>query len=163
MSDRIAVMSEGRILQIGSPDDIYERPRNRFVADFIGQTNFLTGNVTGVESGIVTVDIAGIGLARGTAPAGSNPSGSVTLAVRPERLHLQTDLDGEIPAGWNRLSGTVTDVIYLGTHTQLVVSLPGEQSLIVHRQNQSGIGARGGLGDTVTVQFDPASATVLNA
>src|SRR5688500_5497141 len=80
MSDRIAVMNEGRILQLGTPGEIYERPRNRFVADFIGQTNFLTGNVTGVESGILTVDIAGIGLARGTAPAGSNPSGSVTLA-----------------------------------------------------------------------------------
>jgi spermidine/putrescine transport system ATP-binding protein len=64
MSDRIAVMNEGRILQLGTPGEIYEQPRNRFVADFIGQTNFLDVDVVGVDGDVVAVDLPGSGRLR---------------------------------------------------------------------------------------------------
>src|SRR6185436_1185361 len=75
MSDRIAVMSEGRILQLGTPDEIYERPRSRFVADFIGQTNFLEVDVTGVDGQLVGVNLAGSGPLRARAPEGAAAAG----------------------------------------------------------------------------------------
>ena len=162
MSDRIAVMSEGRILQVGSPDEIYERPRSRFVADFIGQTNFLTGSIVVVDGGLATIDVPGAGHVRGCVPEGMHPVGSVTMAVRPERVFLEADLDGNVPAGWNRIRGVVADLIYLGTHTQYVFAVGGDQSLVVHRQNKSAAAPGSGRGETATVVFDPVSASVLN-
>jgi spermidine/putrescine transport system ATP-binding protein len=161
MSDRIAVMSDGRILQVGTPDEIYERPRNRFVADFIGQTNFLEGSLVVIDGGLATIDMEGAGHVRGCLPDGMHPSGAVTMAVRPERAFLANDVDGGAPANWNHLSGTVAEVIYLGTHTQYAVQLPGEQTLVVHRQNRTAIGAGLDRGDAATVVFDPMSTTVL--
>jgi spermidine/putrescine transport system ATP-binding protein len=86
MSDRIAVMNDGRILQLGSPGEIYERPRTRFVADFIGQTNFLGVDVVGADGTMVEVDLPGSGPLRARMPDGIQPEGRMTLAVRPERF-----------------------------------------------------------------------------
>ncbi|MFO6190593.1 ABC transporter ATP-binding protein, partial [Pseudomonas aeruginosa] len=82
MSDRIAVMSKGKVLQVGTPSDIYEAPLNRAVADFIGETNFLEGQA----------DADGVRLADGQRLAATTPgSGAVTLAIRPERTELAAD------------------------------------------------------------------------
>ena len=162
MSDRIAVMNEGRILQLGTPTEIYERPCNRFVADFIGQTNFLEGTLQRIDGGVAEVEIPGSGVVRGRVASGEPPSGMVTLAVRPERLSLASELPaGIVPAGWNALSGSVADVIYLGTHTQVVVALPGGGTVIVHRQNRTGGDGGPQPGENAAVAFDPASATIL--
>ena len=88
MSDRIAVMNEGRILQLGTPGEIYERPRTRFVADFIGQTNFLEVDVTGWDGTAVDVELPGSGPLRARMPDGIQPQGRMTLAVRPEKISL---------------------------------------------------------------------------
>jgi spermidine/putrescine transport system ATP-binding protein len=162
MSDRIAVMSEGRILQLGTPTEIYERPRNRFVADFIGQTNFLEGALVRIDGEFAEVELPGAGVVRGRVPPDERPAGTVVVAVRPERVALDADLPTEtIPAGWNRLAGTVADVIYLGTHTQIVVALPGGGVVTVLRQNRS-VADRGPRpGEQAVVTFDPASATIL--
>ncbi len=161
MSDRIAVMSEGRILQIGAPDDIYERPRSRFVADFIGQTNFLTGHLTTVADGFGTVAIDG-GIVRAQMPDGESLAGEVTVAVRPEKISLRQDLPGGgLPSGWNALTGVVSDVIYLGTHTQYVVRLPDGQTAVVHRQNRVAEAPLERIGDTAQIAFDPRNAAIL--
>jgi spermidine/putrescine transport system ATP-binding protein len=161
MSDRIAVMSEGRILQIGTPDEIYERPCNRFVADFIGQTNFLNGSVVAVDGGIAIVDLGGAGHVRGSIPAGVHPAGAAVVAVRPERVALAADAESATTAGWNRLSGTVESVLYLGTHSQITVALPDGQSLCVHRQNTDAMAGGPTPGEPSTILFTPASATIL--
>ncbi|MEA2523247.1 MAG: spermidine/putrescine transport system ATP-binding protein [Thermomicrobiales bacterium] len=162
MSDRIAVMSEGRILQLGTPNEIYERPRNRFVADFIGQTNFLDGTLVRVDGEIAEVELAGSGVVRGRVPSGETPIGTVTVAVRPERVSLGSDFEtGVIPRAWNSLSGTVADVIYLGTHRQVVVALPGGGAVTVHRQNRTGGDGGPQPGENAVVVFDPAGATIL--
>ena len=160
MSDRIAVMSEGRILQLGPPDEIYERPRSRFVADFIGQTNFLEGRLAGVVDGLAEVEIAGSGVVRAMKPEHPRePGEAVTIAVRPERMEV---LDSPAAANLNQLEGVVREVIYLGTHRQILVELPAGDSIVVHRQNASATASGGPFpGDTVSVGFAPLATAVL--
>jgi spermidine/putrescine transport system ATP-binding protein len=163
MSDRIAVMNQGRILQLGTPDEIYECPRNRFVADFIGQTNFLDGRLIRIDGETAEVEVSGFDVVRGRVPDGESPSGMVTVAVRPERLSLARDLPAGVPPSWNSLTGTVADLIYLGTHTQFVVALPNGATVVVHRQNRDAGAGGARPGENVVVTFDPASATILSA
>jgi spermidine/putrescine transport system ATP-binding protein len=161
MSDRIAVMNEGRILQLGTPAEIYERPRSRFVADFIGQTNFLDVDVDSGDGKLVAATLPGSGSLRARAADGMPIAGRMTLAIRPEKISLLADLPGEIP-GWNRLDGTLAEIVYVGTHTQYLLRLPGGQGLTVYRQNRL-VGEREQTtGETVTVVFNPQSASLLS-
>ena len=162
MSDRIAVMNEGRVLQLGTPEEIYERPRNRFVADFIGQTNFLDVSLLRVQGDEAEVELPGSGVLRAHMPVGTRPAARTTLAVRPEKVALAADVSPDLAAGWNVLDGMVADIVYLGTHTQYVVRLPGGPTVVVHRQNRFLGEAEPRLGDPVRVVFDPASATLLS-
>ncbi|MCC6791350.1 MAG: ABC transporter ATP-binding protein [Thermomicrobiales bacterium] len=160
VSDRIAVMNAGKILQIGTPAEIYERPRDRFVADFVGQTNFLEGSIAGVDHGLATVEIEGLGTIRARMSDASPVNGPVTVAVRPERVFLTTDAPGAGDA-WNRVGGSVEQETYLGTHSQLMLRLPGGQMVVVYRQNRSLGEAGARVGEVVTAVFDPESATIL--
>jgi len=108
MSDRIAVMDEGRLLQVGTAEDLYERPANRFVADFIGHTNLIDATV---------VDSSTIALANGTRVAGTTSEAAgtaVALSLRPESMQIGRSTDAVPGDGATRLSGTVTEVTYLG-------------------------------------------------
>jgi spermidine/putrescine transport system ATP-binding protein len=108
MSDRIGVMSEGRLLQVGRSEEIYEHPTSRFVADFIGDINFLDVTMNGSQVARLANGVE-IGV-----PAGSTVvEGQVTVALRPERLALY-DLDEEIPAGHNRVRVRVKRRMYYG-------------------------------------------------
>ncbi|MCB8944656.1 MAG: hypothetical protein H6658_12980 [Ardenticatenaceae bacterium] len=108
MSNRIAVMNEGVVQQVGTPREIYEHPNNRFVADFIGETNFLPGSVAVVDN-FVTVRVNGV-QALGTADGRSlTPDQPVTLAIRPEKINLYPHgridiLQTEIGLGGEELS-----------------------------------------------------------
>lgn len=125
MSDRIAVMSAGRVQQIGTPREIYEAPVNRFVAEFIGQTNLLEVEVLGTEAGQTRVVLPGgqqILCAGAVAETGRRH-----LSIRPERLTL-------VPAG-SGLAATVRQIVYLGTDLQLVVRLDGGAEMQLRLQN----------------------------
>jgi spermidine/putrescine transport system ATP-binding protein len=154
-------MNEGRILQLGTPGEIYERPRSRFVADFIGQTNFLEVDVVGVDGDVVTVDLPGSGRLRARHPAGAAATDRMTLAVRPEKISLIGDLPEGEAAGWDRLSGRLIEIIYVGTFTHYLIALPGAQVLTVHRQNRAVGDAEHAIGETLTVVFNPQSAALL--
>jgi spermidine/putrescine transport system ATP-binding protein len=164
MSDRIAVMSEGRILQVDSPAAMYESPRTRFVADFIGQTNFLDGRLLDRDGGFGTVELPGAASIRVRFPDDAQTNGDVTVAIRPEKIAFLTDLpNGMAPAGWNQLTGVVSEGAYLGAHTQISVRIGDRLTIAVHRQNVSGSANGIALGTTVTIAFAPESATVLLA
>jgi spermidine/putrescine transport system ATP-binding protein len=140
MSDRIAVMSSGKVLQVGSPAEIYERPNCRFVADFIGQSNFLHGQVAAVGSELVSVTVGeeGSGLTvRSPRVDGVQTGSAVTLAVRPEKINLSRIEDAHETGsnGLNRAVGRIKQAIYMGTTTQYLVDLPGAVSITVERQN----------------------------
>src|ERR1700677_2753917 len=91
MSDRIAVMNEGLVAQVGSPEDIYDRPCDRFVASFIGESNFLPGVVRGIEHGLVVAECAG-GTVCGYAATRPIAGAEVTLTTRPERMRFADTL-----------------------------------------------------------------------
>jgi spermidine/putrescine transport system ATP-binding protein len=128
MANRIAVMDGGKVLQVGRPDEIYETPRTRFVADFIGETNFLEGHLTRVDEknnlGFVEVsdDViisASIG-DKGDVLAGQH----VTVAIRPERIAIRA-LDSTEPISDEKVfvRGQVVDSYYIGTDTRYIVRL----------------------------------------
>lgn len=157
MSDRIAVMSKGVALQIGLPEEIYERPADKFVADFIGETNFLDGVVKGQSGSTVEVEIPGTGLAHVESSRTFANGQHVSVAVRPEKLRLNSD----VKEG-NNLRGRVEDVIYIGTDTHYGVRMSGGQKVRVREQNLTQaqkIIAK--LGEEVTVSFTRTAPRLL--
>jgi spermidine/putrescine transport system ATP-binding protein len=134
MSDRIAVMSAGKILQVGAPRAIYDAPAERFVADFIGESNFLEAEVKSVAEGHATVRLPSGVEIPASLPQGFSPSGKVTIVVRPEHAEIvAANADAS-------LGGTVENVVYLGTDTHFHLRLDGGSPFIVRSQNSRGGG-----------------------
>src|SRR3712207_3119516 len=115
MADTVAVMNAGRIEQLGPPTEMYELPANRFVANFLGQSNLIAAEVTGRSNGDVLLDAHG---ARFAAPEHrARPAqGPVWLGVRPEKLRL-IPAEAAVPDGHNSVRGVVTDACYAGVST----------------------------------------------
>ncbi|MBX3015370.1 MAG: ABC transporter ATP-binding protein [Caldilineaceae bacterium] len=159
MSDRIAVMSQGITLQVGNANEIYERPNCKFVADFIGETNFLTGKVQSYADQRATVALpAGLTVQAEAAQAVAVGS-EVFVAVRPEKMHLRQQDGYE-----NHFTGRVTNVVYIGTDTQYAIRLPGDQTVRIREQNSTpGSQPIVGEGAEVTVSFSAQAARVLTA
>jgi len=136
MSDRLVVMNAGRIEQFGSPRELYEHPATRFVANFIGTSNILTGRL---ERKGDTWALGGLGPDERVliADAGDAQSGQeVELAVRPEKMILRSEQDPP-PSGQCALRARVTEVVYLGTSTQYRTVTDAGQAVAVYRQNAS--------------------------
>jgi spermidine/putrescine transport system ATP-binding protein len=151
MSDRIAVMSQGRIQQLGSPSDIYERPVNRFVADFIGDTNFITATAAGSTDGYVVCRVAD-GIELLAAPVNGVAAGAtVTLAVRPEKIKLRAGGD----------AGVVTQAVYVGTDTNYDVTIGDKTRLNVRAQNAVDGRPHFSVGERVGVDVPPGAARML--
>ena len=157
MSDRIVVMDAGRIVQAGSPTDLYDRPETPYVANFLGTSNMVAGVVTGMSDGTLQVSCgtADIRVAlQGAAPA---VGARVTLSIRPEKVALG---DGRaIPAGFNSLSGQLRDVFFHGDSVRIAIDIGAERLLIVHRQLETGLHQMPlpPVGGMVSLGFDPAS------
>ena len=153
MSDRIAVMRDGRIDQLGAPEELYERPRTTFVAGFLGISNLLDGEVVG-HSG----DLLDVRLADGTvvqAPASDVTGTAVRVGVRPEKLRVLALDEGESapePAT-NRLDGVVIDASYVGVSTQYLVETADNHRLTVYAQNLETSGAGEILADGAQVRL----------
>ena len=159
MSDRIAVMHDGLVKQVGSSREIYEQPANHFVADFIGETNFIEGKV--VESAeFTTLTANGVSFTGRSNHKLSNGT-AAALAIRPEKIWL---LPKNKTKSNERVSidGTVADVIYIGTDNRYQVELATGGKIFVRVQN---LGFEQGLmfqrGDEVSVQFSAENAQVL--
>ena len=147
MSDRIAIMNDGRFEQVGSPEGLYRAPANRFVADFIGETCFFGAVVEGTE-GELTVARAGGGTIRYPTGEPAETGREVELMVRPEAVRIA---DPEACAD-NRLAGVVTEAIYLGELTRCHVRLGDGQTLVMKQQNMDGV-PQIRSGDRVTVSW----------
>jgi iron(III) transport system ATP-binding protein len=115
MADNMAVLRAGKVVQIGPPRSLYERPNSRFVADFLGETNFLPAVITGTRNGMVLLDTPA-GPLTSTSADGSLPeAGNVTISIRPEAIRLGDSSDSP---GANRLTGTRRRTMYLGETAQ---------------------------------------------
>lgn len=146
LSDRVAVMNQGRLQQVGSPAAIYSDPVNAFVATFIGQTNLLDAVVTTGGIGLLGKDIPGV-----TLPAGLQPGDSVRVSIRPESWRL---------AGPEGIPGRVVEHVFMGAHTllhvmveeiRIMVQVPTEMTRALHQAE----------GMAVHLHFNPAEAKVL--
>ena len=157
LSDRIAVMNDGKVLQVGTPSEIYDSPQSRFVADFIGTSNFLEGTLISQNEVVLTTEPPTQIVCT---PTGDIPMDTpVTVAVRPERI----DLTAAAPSGtMNLLHGTIQDESYLGTTLQYTVQTDYPTPFIVHWQNTGGRNThRFQRGDTVYLQWLPENAIIL--
>jgi len=158
MSDRIAVMSEGLIQQIGSPLEIYERPTNRFVADFIGDTNFLTTSIQAISGDIANCQIAE-GIYCQTPVVGQHKTGDqVTLVLRPEKIEINST---ENALSENTVAAEVMQSTYLGTDTTYHVRLSDRITLVVRDQNLASGSGRFSTGDQVVVELPEGSTRML--
>jgi len=135
MSDRIAVMSNGVIEQVDTPETVYERPSTTFVAGFIGVSNLMPGQVTQANSGRGTIRLD-TGLEVETAIDGVAPGERCHAVVRPEKLEIQHASE-PTRDGLPSVEGVVESSVYLGTSTQIVVRIPGEVSMTVLVPNAS--------------------------
>jgi putative spermidine/putrescine transport system ATP-binding protein len=154
LSDEIAVMRNGKIEQIASPTKIYEQPISRFVANFIGVSNFFRGVVTRrVDGGFVVTSGDGVTLTLSGMPP-SDPS--VTVAVRPEAIQIGR-ADGDGDAAPNRIVTVIEQIVYRGINTQFHLRRPGGEPLIAVRQNDAGGDVAIGLtpGATVVASWAP--------
>jgi spermidine/putrescine transport system ATP-binding protein len=153
MSDRIAVMEDGRILQIGSPTEIYEHPQRRFVADFIGETNFLTATLIGRTNGHTRFRLDSGEELLATGDGGHREGSQVTLAVRPERARLAENAKG--------FSGEVETLVYFGTDTICHLKLADGANFKLRLQNREGGSAPCRIGDRLGIDVAPQAIQVL--
>ena len=155
MSNRIAVMSKGHILQIGSPRDIYDRPAERFVANFIGDTNFLEGKVKSFAKGKARIALAAGGEVDAGISEGVEPKGNVTIVVRPEHAAILAK------PGKDALKGTLETIVYFGTDTHFHVKLASGPHFIIRQQNRHGAEDEFKAGMPVGVEIGANAAQVL--
>ncbi len=114
IADRIAVLRAGRVMQVGTPSDMYHRPNSSFVADFIGSTNLFRGAIVGREGDAVVVQTA-VGPIRGRANGATGDGAAAVVSVRPEQMRWARSGDaGEPPAGVTRLTGRTLETTFLG-------------------------------------------------
>ncbi|MBR8744329.1 ABC transporter ATP-binding protein [Nocardiopsis sp. MG754419] len=166
MSDRVAVMNNGLVEQLGTPAEIYERPATRFVADFIGTSNLLTGTVAGSDTaGRHRIDLESGATALSTAlPPGVATGSTVHLTVRPEKVRMGTEppTAADAPDGPAcSLRGTVTETVYMGASTHYQVALDGGVEISVFRQNSSDSTLVAERGAPVWVWWDPRHSYAL--
>ena len=156
MSDRVAVMNAGRILQIGTPRQIYNHPVERFVADFIGSTNFLAAKVLASEGRSARLKLSSGKEVKVELPEGMVPADRVTAVVRPEYAQLfakdQNNSD---------LRGVLENIVYFGTDTHYHIRLPDETRFVIRRQNRLEDTETFDVGQTVDIAFKPNSVQVL--
>jgi spermidine/putrescine ABC transporter ATP-binding subunit len=158
MSDRIAVMSHGVIQQLDVPSEIYDRPLTPFVADFIGEMNFLHGDVTEASDGGYELD-AGAGVVvrgRGSATRGQ----SARVGIRPARLHIVPD---EPETGVNTARGVTVTKMYLGDEVQVVAELQGGTRMLIRAQRAGTDASHDAIkpGDPVTIRWDQSAPVLL--
>jgi ABC-type Fe3+/spermidine/putrescine transport system ATPase subunit len=146
LSDRIAVMRDGRIAQVGTPAEVYRTPASRFVAGFIGDTNLLSGHA---EGGIVHLDELPLDI-----PTSSLEKGPVEVSIRPHDLKL----DG---TGSVRLQGEVVDAVFLGPDVRYTVRVGGRKELTVLARPSGA--ALPQTGETVVVSWDPDESAVISS
>lgn len=150
MSDRIVVMNAGSVEQIGTPEEVYERPATAFVADFLGKANMLAGTVS-KSDGPTAITLAAGQTVNVLSPKPLPKGNKVTVVVRPQKL--------SVAAGANRLSGRVVSTSYLGGSAIYEIDIGGKTSL---RANAPINGRVVREGETIEVGFDPGGCVLLD-
>ncbi|MFH9292954.1 ABC transporter ATP-binding protein [Streptomyces sp. NPDC017520] len=164
MADTVAVMNGGRVEQLGAPADLYENPRTTFVANFLGTSNLIEGEVVSTGGDLVVAAGGGkLTLPRERCSAPATSGGRLLVGIRPEKISLaHVDDADSIAAGRNRVTGRVVGSSFIGVSTQYVVESPAGKALQVYEQN---VDRRTGLlpGAEVILHWNPAHTFGLDA
>ena len=156
MADRIAVMNEGRVMQVGPPKDVYARPVNAFVAGFVGETNFVPGTVSDCDAGSARVRTACGVLTSAVAPHGLSPEQPVILSIRPEALRVSGALDEAVAD--NVLQAELGESTYLGEIAEYLLIVNDSLSFKAFELNPRLLLR---AGDKVNLSVDPNDVVVL--
>lgn len=160
MSDRIAIMNKGRLEQLGTPREIYESPTTRYVADFIGETNFLEGRVTATDAGWTTVSVNNAFTVRAPSIEGVSKGQNVTIAIRPEKINVESAQQ----VMQDCVPGQISEVVYIGTDTRYIVQLGGGASVVARVQNLGKETVTNfAPGVDVALTWEPSAARILTA
>lgn len=157
MADTVAVMNLGKIEQMGAPEVLYDLPRTKFVANFLGQSNILTGHVDDTDGENIVVSAAHhkLRLRKSRAAAGT---GDIAFGVRPEKTRIHDSDPGPDMAGNSIGPGTLVDVSFTGVATQYLVDVPEAGRWAVYEQNLDLDRIDSKPGDTVWISWDPGHA-----
>ena len=158
MSDRIAVMSNGEVQQIGGPTDIYEHPVNRFVADFIGDANFLDGEIIEIKNDMVTCQVGAGSRYEAENSGGHKVGDRVTLFLRPEKITLATATDSAEKYG---RPGKVSNIVYLGNQAAYTVDVGDGIELMAQARPREDGQLPFAIGDSLVVAFSARALRVL--
>jgi spermidine/putrescine transport system ATP-binding protein len=157
MSDRIAVMSQGRIEQIGTPEEIYHSPSSLFVAGFIGSANLLPGEVTGIDGDDAIVALRAGGSLRARATLAPRIGDRVSIMLRPERLIASTTA---APDG-RSVAGTVRELIFQGASTRLEIAL-ADGSKVIAQSTGDTVDTDARPGDDLHLRWSPGAAYMID-
>jgi putative spermidine/putrescine transport system ATP-binding protein len=157
LSDRIVILRDGRIMQVGSPAELYEHPVNRFVAEFLGRATFLEGAVEACNGASFTLKVHECRIAVTAPTVAPRPGERVTLALRPERLRLVNGAN--LNADWNRFAGSVTSGTFTGLQHSYILETP--LGMLTVAIPSFGHGAPRAIGAAVTVEWPPDAAIPL--
>ncbi len=135
MSDRIAVFKDGVVQQLSTPAELYERPQNSFVAQFIGENNRISGTVQDVNGATCRVTIPGGGTLEAVKVNVIGNGQPTSLSIRPERVEINPSA-ADVS---NRITGTVAETIYLGDHVRVRVAVPGSDDFVIKAPNKEGV------------------------
>jgi spermidine/putrescine transport system ATP-binding protein len=167
MSDRIGVMEGGRLIQVGTPEDVYDRPASDYVAGFVGDANILSGRVLEVTDSTAMIDIGGQ-LVAGTPSTAVPPAvnAACSLIIRPERIEVLWEPHGQpataVNAGVVTLPGRIVESVFVGAVRRLRVVLAGGQSVIVAADAHE-VGTQSRLESDVAIRWDIRHAAVLGS
>jgi putrescine transport system ATP-binding protein len=165
LADRIGVMNAGKLAQVATPRQLYEEPRSRWVAEFVGDVNILEGRIEAREAGRLRVTTQGAGVLSASAPRGLGDVAEVCVAIRPEKIRLsqRAPADDSHAGTMNRLEGVIADVSYLGSASSYTIVLDGGASLRASLANAARLNADAyGVGQRVTAWFAPDDCVVLD-
>ena len=156
MSNRIAVFDEGEVKQLSTPDILYEKPENSFVAQFIGENNRMTGTVKQIDNEFCSVDLDGGGSVQALKVNVNEVGDKTQLSVRPERVSIKSNKDQSI----NKFTGIVKELIYLGDHIRARLDVCGNDEFIVKIPNEGNLDLQ--EGSKITVSWDPKDIRALD-
>ena len=148
MSDRIVVMSEGRIEQIGTPNQIYEQPHSKFVAEFLGHSNILVADIVARGDNEAVLDAAGLRLTV-AAERIEAAAAKTTVLIRPERIRFAVSKDANKP---NAVAGRIQNIVYLGSLIHYDVEIGNGRNILIIQQNNGDVAeAETAIGSSVSV------------
>ncbi len=159
MSDRIGVMDHGVLRQVGTPEEIYNRPADRFVADFIGDTNFLPCRVLEYRDGQAQVEVDGL-IMTVTSDQSLTANVQAYLAIRPEKVQIYPSSAPRTPDE-ERFGAVIVEEVFMGTDTRYVAELAPQTQIVVRQQNMNRAAGEFHLGQQVEVGWETIFARVL--